>query len=262
MFGFVLTDVTRLTKEGRIRYKQHYCGLCHALSSGYGLRARWLLNFDTTFLQLFLNALAEKSCSKQCRCPYHLGKKRECISGKVTEYAADVTVLLSYLKFEDDIADDNSFAAKVLARVYRGCFEKAKSRQPKLEAKIKNHLKTLSEVERLNETNPDIPAAVFGALLGDVFGDKAYEVGYRLGRFIYLCDAACDFKSDIRRGRYNPLVRCRQDEVRGLLLIESDKCIKAYNALDIQRDRDIIENILCNGIWLKYNMKHCKGDKK
>lgn len=262
MFGYIIADFTTLSKSDKKRYKQNYCGLCHALRKQYGARARWLLNYDTAFLQLIYRALKADDCMKTCRCPYHLGKKQNCAAGDKTEYAADVTVLLTYLKFEDDIADNNSFFAKLLKRFYSNCFKKAKSKRPLLADKITAHLCALADAQKRDVSDPMIPAAIFGKLLGDVFGGELYEFGFKLGRFIYLCDAACDFKSDIKHGRYNPLIRLRRSEIQGLLIDVMHECTDEYMALDIASDRNIIENILFSGVWLKYNIKTYKRKNK
>lgn len=255
MFGYVISDMTRMDADMKRRYKDSYCGLCHALSREYGARSRFILNYDTSFMLTVLSALENEKCTESMRCPYRFGKRRECTAGAKCDYAADVTVLLSYLKFADDVADDNSLVAKLMTRVYKKSFDKACDRQPHLAGRIEEHLLRLRECERHNCTDPLIPADIFGALLGDVFGTRAYDFGYHLGRFIYLCDAACDLKSDIRRRRYNPLVRLKRADIHNLLGNTMSDCIDAYQALDIKRDNDIIENVLYHGVWLKYDLR-------
>lgn len=255
MFGYVIADFTSLSRSAKERYKQYYCGLCNALSRNYGKAARFLLNYDTAFLSLMLNSCQNDCDLAVCRCPYRFGKKTGCKTGAVADYCADVTVLLSCLKFEDDIKDDNSCRAKLLSKLFKNSFLKAKSRQPDLCESISRNLALLSDSERQNEQNPLVPAEIFGQLLGGVFGHKLYHFGFALGKFIYLCDAACDFDKDLKRGRYNPLIRCRKSEIEGLLLSVMDECTAEYGQLAVSRNNDIIENILYSGLWLKYNLK-------
>ena len=63
----------------------------------------------------------------------------------------------------------------------------------------------LSEAER-GQTNPDIPAAAFGRLLGtllsyrnDKYEKVLYDFGFALGKYIYLQDACVDFKKDLKK---------------------------------------------------------------
>ena len=82
-------------------------------------------------------------------------------------------------------------------------YEKAKALRKDLASDVESRLLELSEAEKQGVTDPDIPADIFGRLLGSVFKEadnSLYRFGYTLGRFIYLCDAVCDFKSDISTG--------------------------------------------------------------
>ena len=264
MFGYVTPNLSALSKPSRREYKAYYCGLCNALRDRYGATARFILNYDTTFLYLFSDALTKQEKHTSRICPYHFCKKCESTTGALAEYSADVTVLLTYLNFEDDIKDDKSVKARILKRIYRKAFEKAKAAQPELCNKIWGYLEKLHECEKENETNADIPSGIFGNLLGDVFSvcDNAYEFGYYLGKFIYLSDAACDFKKDIKRGSYNPLIHYRIKDFKSILSSVMGDCIKAYNALDIKMNGDIITNVLYDGIWMKYHLKYkFKGEQ-
>ena len=50
MFGYVLPRRDRLSEEAQARYHAAYCGLCRALKLEYGFAARFLVNYDMTFL--------------------------------------------------------------------------------------------------------------------------------------------------------------------------------------------------------------------
>lgn len=70
MFGYVRPPLNLLPQEEQDRFHRIYCGLCHQLSRRYGLRARFLLNFDFTFLAILLSE-KEESCQLCGRCPVH-----------------------------------------------------------------------------------------------------------------------------------------------------------------------------------------------
>mgnify|MGYP005925186985 CR=1 FL=1 len=54
MFGYVLPRRDRLSEEAQARYHAAYCGLCRALKLEYGFAARFLVNYDMTFLYFLL----------------------------------------------------------------------------------------------------------------------------------------------------------------------------------------------------------------
>ncbi len=257
MFGYITTDPRTLSKDAKKRYKTAYCGLCRALAKKYGAFARFMLSFDVTFLLLMLESVKDKSSTCYGKCPYRFGRKCECVCGDDADYCADATMLLFCKKLADDIADDNSLKAKLLLKIFNNKYKKACESLPHLADGIDRHLKELSRAERAGQTNPDIPANIFGGLLADVFAKNEVlrDFGFELGRFIYLADAACDFKSDIKRGRYNPLTRLRRKDFYGMLAGQLQKCCEHYDALDIRDNRDIIENVLYEGVWLKIHLK-------
>ena len=257
MFGYITTDPRTLSKDAKSRYRTAYCGLCRALSKKYGGGARFMLSFDVTFLLLMLSSV--KDGTQYCcgRCPYRFGQKCNCIAGGDADYCADVSMLLFCKKLADDVADDNSLKAKLLLKIFDKKYKKACDSLPDLANSIDGYLKELSKSERAGETNPDVPANIFGNLLADVFAKNGAlrEFGFYLGRFIYLADAACDFKSDIKHARYNPLMRMRCADFYGMLARELCKLCECCDALDIKNNRDIIENVLYDGVWLKINLK-------
>lgn len=263
MFGYVTADHTSLSKTAKADYKAAYCGVCRALAKRYGAFARFMLSFDTTFLSIVLWSLSDNIACTAARCPYHPFSKRRCISGDIADYAADVTVLLTCLNLEDDINDNGSVRAKLLLRVLAKPFEKAKEYRPELTFKIKTQLAKLSNAEKACASNPDTPADIFGTLLGEVFAydPRAQKFGFHLGRFIYLCDAACDFKSDIKHGRYNPFFTYRTSEFEGILISVITDCLDSYDTLPVKYNNELIENVLTRGIWLKFNLKYKRKNK-
>lgn len=260
MFGYVAADIRKLNKVQKRDYRSVYCGLCHALGRRYGLFSRLMLSFDTAFLLTLLER--DSSVCKMRRCPLKPFDKCNCVYGQNADYCADVTVLLFCLKLQDDIDDDGSLRAKILSKLFSKQFKKAKAARPDLADKIKMQLEKLRRAEERNEQNPDIPANIFGQLLADVFAkDTALtRVGFLLGRFIYLADAACDFKSDLKHGRYNPLVRKRKSDFYKMLACELGGVVTALDTLDIKKHRGIIDNILYHGIWIKINAKGIYDD--
>ena len=263
MFGYVTADMTALSKQAKSDYKSAYCGVCRALAKRYGARARFILSFDTTFLATVLTALDGGCSCKNARCPYHFGRKRRCMNSDIAAYAADVNVILAYLNLIDDVNDSGSKKAKLACKILKNDYKKASARLPELDKKIKAGLLELSKAEAAGESDPFVTADIFGRLLADVFSynPKATEFGYHLGRFIYLCDAACDFKGDLKHGRYNPFYTYRASEFEGVLVSIINDTLDSYDKMAVKCYNELIENVLTRGIWLKFNLKYKRKNK-
>ena len=50
MFGYVIPDRAGLSPEAQSRYRSAYCGLCRRIDALHGLRGRFSLSYDLTFL--------------------------------------------------------------------------------------------------------------------------------------------------------------------------------------------------------------------
>ena len=65
MFGYINANTSSLSPEEETRYKEAYCGLCHALGTRMGQHTRMALSHDLTFLSLLLMSLYEPEEQKQ-----------------------------------------------------------------------------------------------------------------------------------------------------------------------------------------------------
>ena len=54
MFGYVIPDRAALSPEAQSRYRSAYCGLCRRIDALHGLRGRFSLSYDLTFLNILL----------------------------------------------------------------------------------------------------------------------------------------------------------------------------------------------------------------
>ena len=54
MFGYVVPNQAALSDEAQKRYRTAYCGLCRRIDALHGLRGRFTLSYDLTFLNLLL----------------------------------------------------------------------------------------------------------------------------------------------------------------------------------------------------------------
>ena len=59
MFGYVVPNQAALSDEAQKRYRTAYCGLCRRIDALHGLRGRFSLSYDLTFLNILLCSLYE-----------------------------------------------------------------------------------------------------------------------------------------------------------------------------------------------------------
>lgn len=254
MFGFVSADITRLTEEERKNYGGYYCGLCKSLKK-YGTLPRLALNYDMAFLYMFLSSYFDSDEEKTVeKCIVHPIKSKNVYMNKYAEYASDMSIILMYHKLCDDEKDDNSVKAKNLKRALKKHFEKAEGNHKEKSEKIKAKLDELYEVEKNEEHNPDIPAKIFGDILGTVFDINEndpllFQFGLALGKVIYIMDACVDLKKDIKKCRYNPMIEIESENFQQILTILLSDCTQVYDKMNIEKNKTIIDNILFSGIW-------------
>ena len=55
MYGYVRPPLQLLPQEENERFRRIYCGLCHTLGERYGQAARFILNYDFTYLAILLS---------------------------------------------------------------------------------------------------------------------------------------------------------------------------------------------------------------
>ncbi len=272
MFGFVTVAPALLSAEQKTRYRARYCGLCRSLGQYCGASCRLLLTYDLVFLEMLLASvyeLPEKSQSR--RCIAHPVRPHSEIRTAASDYAAAINVLLFHDKLLDDWHDDKNPAALAAASFYRGKYAQLQQQYPHQSQAITHCLTELGAMERDGESNPDLPAGCFGRLMGEllVMHDESgpleealHDFGQWLGRFIYLMDAVTDLHDDLIRERYNPLVFLPQGEIMDVLELTGGEVMRRFRELPVTTDRDIMEHILCAGIWGNYHTRMQKYAKK
>ena len=265
MFGFVRPYMADLAEEEKTRYRGFYCGLCRALNERYGLAGRMGLNYDMTFLAMLLTSLYEpEERRREAFCPPHPVKKHPEIHTEFTDYAADMTVALTYFKALDDWQDEGKTTGRVYAELLKKHYQAVKQRWPGQCEGIESSLQAIQAVEKDAQAQPERAADLSGQMLSKLFavrqdyfqGQMAY-FGYSLGKFIYMMDAAVDYESDMKKGCFNPLVRMglTPRDAGELLRQPLGQAAEAFEGLPLVQDAHIMRNILYSGVWQTYNAK-------
>ena len=271
MFGYVRPAAQRLSDAENQRFRDAYCGLCHTLARRYGFAARFLLNFDFTFLAILLSLGMEPS-SRCKRCVVHPCKGCGALEPSVAlDTAADHSIVLSWWQIQDHIADHGFWKGlpyRLAALIFHGAYRKAKTLVPAFDTAVQRHLHDLSEREAERCASLDAAAEPFAALLSEIAAAEPdatkrrifSQLFYHLGRWIYLIDAADDFTADARSGNYNPL-RYRYgvegdtlpDEVKAALGETLDASIHqmagAYALLDAGAWSGVLDSIFYDSFY-------------
>ena len=268
MFGLIRPYMNDLTEDEKARYKAVYCGLCRALNEKYGLAGRIGLNYDMTFLIILLDSLYEpQEQTKDAFCPPHPVKKHRETKSEFTDYAADMTVALTYYKALDDWMDEGSKTGKVYSGLLKRSYQQVKERWPRQCEAIEKSLDALHEVEKDEAAQPERAADLSGRMLADIFAVKEdffqrqmAGLGYFLGKFIYMMDAAIDYEDDRKKGCYNPLngMNVTPEEALEILRQPMDQAAEAFGALPLIQDANLMRNILYSGVWQTYNYEMSK----
>ncbi len=248
-------------------YKGIYCSLCRVLGKRYGIVSRMFLSYDSSFLALALMSLSEeKICFEQKRCPFNPAKKCNFCSNsrKELDFAADISVLLLYHKIKDNIKDSTIFKAllyRIILLFILPSYKKAKKLCPEGAEIIEIYIKQQNAVEEKQSRNIDEAAEPTATMLkkiyslGETDADAKLvreQVGYNIGRWVYLIDAFDDMEKDRKTGNYNPFLLGNNDnyeKIKGDILMTAGEAAKAYELLDIKCFSGIIENVIYDGLY-------------
>ena len=267
MFGFVSANITELSPEEKTRYNAVYCGICRSIRQQCSGTARLGLSYDMAFLALLLMSLYEPEEQTGHRaCNLHPIKPRPWVDSRYIRYSAAMNVALGYYNAIDDYLDEKHLTAKIMAGVFGKELDTIRTQYPRQCGAIEQCLQELGQLEAENCPNPDLPAGCFGRLLGELFvyeedlwADTLRQMGNALGRYIYLADAAMDYRRDIRKKQYNPFLAMGQGEDRdrwdGYLVLAMGRCTEYYERLPLVQDKKLLDNILYSGIWVEYRRR-------
>ncbi len=265
MFGYVTANFRELTKEQKARYGAIYCGICRQIQARSGSAARLGLRYDMAFLAALLMSLYEPEAetSGKGRCLVHPVTRKPWVDNKYIQYCADMNVALAYFKCLDDWEDDGSSSARLLAKAFQPALPRIQRQWKRQCDAIEGCIRQLSALEKEGCPNPDLPAACFGRLMGelcvceeDLWAPQLRQLGDALGRFLYLMDAVMDHAKDLKQGNYNPLIAMGPpaDHTRWeeYLVLTMGRCTASFERLPLVQDKDLLDNILYSGVWVQY----------
>ena len=282
MFGYVRPYKPELLVREWEQYRGVYCGLCRRLGELFGGAARLSLSYDGTFLAMLVMGLRE-SCTgfeqRRCvvnpvkRCAYCLAKDEP------LDVPAALTAILAWYHLRDDRCDAGagkrarSLALSPLAMPGR---RRAKRLFPAVESLAASNVAAQEAAERDPEAGLDACAEPTARLLEEALvlavfrgGEEERslsrvlrQLGYHLGRWIYLMDAAEDWRDDLKKGAFNPFLRKfslsgEPDEASALRLrdyanetlnMSMAQITAAFALLELRQFEPILRNIVSQGM--------------
>ena len=271
MFGYIKPNIGELKVKDYELYKATYCGLCRTMGKCTGCASKMTLSYDFAFFALLRMALEKtKGKVKKRRCTLHPLKRRLMLEiNPALEYSAKTSVLLTRIKLKDNVYDSHGFS-RFLARVASLMtlfFKKTDKALYPLAEKIRACFDELLTLERDECDSIDMVANTSGELIGHVAsfgleGEKAqiaYDIGFHLGKWVYVIDACDDLAKDVKKGSYNVLKNAFGNELgdfdrellRNAMMLELEAMSKSVELIDFSTHRDveaIIKNVVFDGL--------------
>jgi len=277
LFGYVNINRSSITSEQEKDYQSYYCGLCQALRKKYGTKGQILLSYDITFLIVLLTGLYEPEDEKNdFVCALHPTKKKCSSTNEITQYAADMNILLTYQNLMDDWEDNRDYTKMAYLKMIKKDYEEISAKYPRQAARLEESLEKLRAAEKSEESTMDVLAGFSGEMIeeifvwdeSDVFADELRNLAFYLGKFIYIMDAYEDYDKDLKRGAFNPFKSMKfEDEeefetiAKLMLTTMMSECAKSFERLPILLHADLLRNILYSGVWCRYELVQLKKNK-
>lgn len=268
MFGYVRISKGELKVKEYEMYKAVYCSLCKTLGKHYGVLSRLTLSYDFTFLALLNISLKDGFTEiERRRCAFNpLKKCNYCKSRDDLAMPAATAMIMLYYKILDNIADEKGFKKLgflCLKPIFSGAYKKASKQYPEIKDIVKEYISKQSGLEKENCNQMDALADPTAVALSKIFmlcsEDEIQKrvlkrLGYCMGRYIYLLDAAADFEDDINENKFNVLkFTCDtkeqvKEKIKSQLYFSINESAKAFELLDLKKNKTILGNIIYLGL--------------
>lgn len=275
MLGYVKAFKPEMKIKDYELYRGIYCSLCRALGRLYSPIAQLFLSYDFAFAAVLRLAAGESGCTfVKKRCPYNPAKKcMICGSKKELDFCAHAVIITVFYKVKDNLHDagvKSKLLAALIFPIVWLMHKKAVRFAPKIDEIIGDSMNKQAEIEKKENVGIDEAAHPSADALGKVMAlgfdgerkNSLYSLGYMVGRFVYILDAADDLEDDIKSGSFNPFkaeygdignenVRKEfAESVRGMLNLTQSSALDALDSVEKKRFENILENIVLDGLTL------------
>lgn len=265
MFGYVIVNKPELKIREYEEYKSFYCGLCHSLKRKYSFLGQMTLSYDMTMAVLLLTSLYEPELTRINKtCKAHPIKKQKMTISEVTDYIADMNLLMSYYHLVDDWKDEKKIYSKAYADLLKRNANKIMDKYEDKARIIKEGLHELSVCEKNNEQSISVVSQTFGKVLSavlcmknDEWSQSLSRIGMALGQFVYIMDAYDDLEKDKKTGNYNCLKSYEKEPdfdifIENMLKAYMTVVGKEFEYLPIIENAEILRNIIYSGVFIRF----------
>ena len=275
MLGYITCEKPELKVREYELYSGYYCGVCKSLGRRYGQIPRMLLSYDAAFLAMVMAGTArEETVISREHCIVHPVKKKTIVKSEAVDYAADVMLILAWHNLKDDVKDEGKVTSKTMMLFLKGKYRLLEKKYSRLCREIETGIAKLSELETQKSPGLDMVAEIFACIMKEIFtgdgrdrsledNERLSDLGYHLGKWIYIMDAWEDIEENIKSGAYNPLIYRHElienespEEFRERikanvefnLMMYLSQMGEAIDNLDIKDNSGIIDNIVYMGL--------------
>ena len=245
MSGYRTALIKNLNTEDRQRYESFRCGLCHAISRHHVAMGRMALNYDITFLSLFLSALYDAPESSHAhKCQIHPFKNQSFLKSEIINYAADMNIILLYYHRKSHWDNTKNLFSYGEAKVLEKECEKIEHQYPDKCQYIRQKISELHEIKNQEHPSFERIAECYGDILGEIFvpfhdflGTRLRTFGQALGKYHYF---NMYHNKDLKKKLQNFTDTSLEDLQKKLL----NDMTTAYKNLNIRKDCRMIEYLL------------------
>lgn len=288
MFGFLEAHVMDLKVRSYRLGEAYYCGLCAALGKRYGFLTRALVNYDSTFYAVLIDAQRTSRVKFRRRvCPPRPYRRVTIVDEQESlGFGAAIAMMMLASKLHDDVADGGGLGPKWGLLALRGIFQKARKDLATTgfpAGLILEEWKKQKEIEERSDTDMEACAQPTAVVLSRVFEHTATlagikenrevcsRIGHAVGELVFLTDHFLDYSEDLKKGRFNSLAaearaggmspavdappepvrdRCREICFERLERIKADQGLLQFG----WQQEEIVRNVL--GMGLPRKIKH------
>lgn len=268
MFGYLDVQKDTLNDGQRGLWQTFMCGLCFSTKKLVGNIPRMTITNDINCFNILFHSILDVDVNiEHKKCFSSPFKKRTVIEmTEITDKLSLANVLLTYWNIHDDVVDGDK-GKKLIESVYKKYHKKAQPQVQALDDIIAKRYNQLRELEKGDCDSIDIVSDSFAMLsqdfcnfvLGGKSSDYAQTLCYNLGKWIYLIDALDDAQKDLKKGNYNPFVKCykaqsmadlstHKEEIQFVMYTALNRIAQSFNDLNLTKYTCLLKNIFFESI--------------
>ncbi len=256
MYGLLKFEFAEFGIKEKAFYTPYYCRICYCLRNLIGSIGGIFVDYDLVFYSILLQLELGETAPDSYDCHYFRGKERlHFLSDELGIKLAVFTMAVFKRKFTDDIADENSFKAKVLLSCLKNKLKKIQKNYSAIFNKVYSILDSTSNYESSDfsfeeviENYGNSVVEMFSVICENI-SDNYRKVIKTVAKWEYFMDMLLDYKDDYKKDSFNPLIERRYKTLQDFIADSSNylKINYYYNNLSTEMLASV-EAIKCDRI--------------